>query len=181
MGLISLGHISLIGLSCFSDWLARARKKTWYSGNNDTLQDHFIAAVAAAARTIFQQPMQAAHGVAMVSSATKITNAAIWYYCIASHWFVREGWLCYELLPTSRLDSSFFRDALQNAKQLFSLRLPQMTKYCVMRECENIHLWISLSGDLVFSHQQGIYSFQYQKRILEISSRDLTSFLLQLI
>jgi hypothetical protein len=25
--------------------------------------------------------------------------------------------------------------------------------------CENIHSWISLSGDLVFSHQQGIYGF----------------------
>jgi hypothetical protein len=23
-----------------------------------------------------------------------------------------------------------------------------MTKYCVMRECENIHSWISLIGDL---------------------------------
>jgi hypothetical protein len=56
------------------------------------------------------------------------------------------------LLPTSRLNSSFFRDALQNAKQLFSLRLLQMTKYCVMRECENIHSWISPSGDLAFIH-----------------------------
>jgi hypothetical protein len=56
----------------------------WYSNNNDALQDCFAAA-AAAARTIFQQCMQAAHGVAMASSATKITNAAIWYYCVASH------------------------------------------------------------------------------------------------
>jgi hypothetical protein len=28
-----------------------------------------------------------------------------------------------------------------------------MTKYCIMRECENNHSWISLSGDLAFSHQ----------------------------
>jgi hypothetical protein len=47
--------------------------------------------------------------------------------------------------------------------------------------CENIHSWISLSGDLAFSHQQGIYGFKSSKRFLEISSRDLTSFLLQLI
>jgi hypothetical protein len=120
----------------------------WYSNNNDVLQDHFAAAIlAAAART---------NRVAMASSATKITNAAIWYYCAASHWFVRESWLCHMLLPTGRLDSSFFRDALQNAKKIFSLRLVQMTKYCIMRECDNIHSWISLSGDLVFSHQQGI-------------------------
>jgi hypothetical protein len=112
----------------------------WYSTNNDALQDHFAAAVlAAAARIIFQKCMQAAHGVAMTSSAPKITNAAIWYYCLASHRFMRESWLCYVLLPTSRLDSSFFRDALQNAKQLFSLGVPQMTKYCVMKECDNIH------------------------------------------
>jgi hypothetical protein len=53
-------------------------------------------------------------------------------------------------------------------------RFPQMTKYCVMRECENIHSWISLSGDLVFSYQQGIYGFKFPKRFMEISSRDLT-------
>ncbi len=47
--------------------------------------------------------------------------------------------------------------------------------------CENIHSWISLSDDLVLSHQQEIYGFKFPKRFLEISSRDLTSFLLQLI
>jgi hypothetical protein len=63
--------------------------------------------------------MQAApHGVAMVSSATKITNAAIWYYCAASHWFVRESWLWHVLLPTGKLNSLFFRDALQNEKTI---------------------------------------------------------------
>jgi hypothetical protein len=44
----------------------------------------------------------------------------------------------------------------------------------VIGPCENIHSWISLSGDLVFSHQQGIYSFKFPKRFLEISFRDLT-------
>jgi hypothetical protein len=46
------------------------------------------------------------------------------------------------------------------------------------KNCENVHSWISLSGDLVFSHQQGIYGFKFPKRFLEISSRDLTSSLL---
>ena len=41
--------------------------------------------------------------------------------------------------------------------------------------CDNIHSWISLSGDLAFSHQDGIYGFKFPKRFLEISSRDLTS------
>ncbi len=50
-------------------------------------------------------------------------------------------------------------DVLHLTKQLFSLSLPQMTKYCVVRECDNIHSWISLVGDLAFSHQGGIYGF----------------------
>jgi hypothetical protein len=145
----------------------------WYSNNNGALQDCFTAAILAAAARI--------NGVAMTSSTTKNTSAAIWYYCAASHWFVRDSQLCYVLWPTSRLNPSFFRDALQNNEQLFSLGLPQMTKYCVMRECENIHSWISLCGDLAFSHQQGIQDFKFPERFLKISSRDFTSFPLQLI
>ena len=142
------------------------RKKIWYSDNNDLLQDCFAAAVlTAAARTIFQQHMQAAHGVGMASSATKITNAAIWYYCIASHWFVWESLLCDVLLHIAGLDS-VLENTLQNATQLFFNRIPQMTKYCVMRECENNHSWISLSGDLLFSHQQEIYGFKFSKGCL---------------
>ena len=45
-------------------------------------------------------------------------------------------------------------DVLQYPKQLFSLRLPPMTKYCIMRECGNIHSWISTIGDVASSHQQ---------------------------
>jgi hypothetical protein len=30
--------------------------------------------------------------------------------------------------------------------------------------CENIHSWISLVGDLVFSHQGEIYGFKFPKR-----------------
>jgi hypothetical protein len=64
---------------------------------------------------------------------------------------------------------SHFGDAMQDAKQLFFSRLPQMTKYFVMRECENIPTWISLSGDLAFSHQDGIYGFKFPKRFSELS------------
>ncbi len=50
------------------------------------------------------------------------------------------------------------------AKQLFSVRLPLMTKFFVMRECDNI-----LSGYLcvvttVFSQQDGIYGFKFFTR-----------------
>jgi hypothetical protein len=59
---------------------------------------------------------------------------------------------------------SYNGDVLQLAKQLFFLGLPQMMKYCVMRECDNI-----LSGYLsvvttVFSQQDGIYGFKFPKR-----------------
>ncbi len=190
LSLISLAglssKISLVGLGCFSDWLACTRKKMWwwiasfgYSDHNDVFKYCLATAIlAATAETIPPRCMQAAHGVATMSSATKIRNAAIHFYCKHyAHLFVRESLLCDVLLHIGRLDS-VFGNALQNATQLFFNRIPQMTKYCVMRECENIHSWVSLSGDLVFSHQQGIYGFEFPKRFLEIFSRDLTSFLL---
>jgi hypothetical protein len=97
--------------------------------------------------------------------------------------FWRESWLwCVRrvFFSLAGLDS-VFRNALQNATQLFFDRIPQMTKYCIMRECENIHSWIFLSGDLVFSHQQGIYGFKFPKSVLEIFSRDLTLFSILII
>ena len=36
-------------------------------------------------------------------------------------------------------------------------------------QCENISTWISLSGDLAFSHQDGIYGFKFPKRFSELS------------
>jgi hypothetical protein len=122
------------------------------------------------------------HGVAIkLASATKITNAAIWYYCAALllvllSLILRESGLWCEwrdfLLSLDSTQSSETHYKMQH--NYFFDRVPQMTKYCVMRECENIRSWISLSGDLVFSHQQGIYSFKFPKMFLEISSRDLT-------
>ncbi len=53
-----------------------------------------------------------------------------------------------------------------------------MTKYCVMRECENILHGYLYDGDLVFVILKGISIFKFPKRFLEISSRDLTSSLL---
>ena len=35
--------------------------------------------------------------------------------------------------------------------------------------CENTPTWISLSGDLAFSHQDGIYGFKFPKRFSELS------------
>jgi hypothetical protein len=54
-----------------------------------------------------------------LTSATKITNTAFWYYCTASwhyaHLFVRESWLLHVLC---RLDSFFFGAAFQKCKTI---------------------------------------------------------------
>ncbi len=91
---------------------------------------------------------------------------------------MRESWLSHVL---SRLDAFFFGDALQNAIQLFSTRLPQMTKYCVMRECENILCGYLYDGVLVFVILKGFTIFKFPKRFLEISSKDLTSSLFSIL
>jgi hypothetical protein len=101
----------------------------------------------------------------------------------ATHLFAHEG-ECWWLAPVKKkmwpwiasFGESYLSDVLQYTKQLFSLRLRQMKKYCVMRECYNI-----LSGYLsvvttVFSQQDGIYGFNFPKKFLDISSRDLTLF-----
>jgi hypothetical protein len=110
-----------------------------YSNHYDVFSYHLATAIQIAAEeTILQQCMQAAHEVATMSSATKISNAAIDFYCkYYAYLFVRESLLCDVLLHIGRLDS-VFGNALQNATQLFFDRILQMTKYCVMRECENI-------------------------------------------
>jgi hypothetical protein len=94
--------------------------------------------------------------------------------------FWRESGLWCEWRVFSSLAglNSVFGNALQNAKQLFSTRIPQMTKYCVMRECENIIHGYLYGGGLLFVILKGIYGFKFPKMFLEISSRDLTSFLL---
>jgi hypothetical protein len=179
-----IGHISLVGLICISGWLARARKKMWwwiasfgYSNHNDVFPYRLAAAL--------QATVAKTHEIAIkLASATKITNAAIWYYCAALLVllsFICEGEsvvTCAFYCRLNSLFSLFFGDALQNAKQLFSTRIPQMTKYCVMRECENIlHGYLYVLG-LAFVILKGIYGFKSPKRFLEISSRDFTSSLL---
>ncbi len=53
----------------------------------------------------------------------------------------------------------------------------QSTSVSMTSLCENIHKWYSLSTDLLFSQQDGIYIFKFPKRFLEISFRYLTLFL----
>jgi hypothetical protein len=97
---------------------------------------------------------------------------------------VREKMMCWRLALARKnmwwwiasFGESYNGDVLQHAKQIFSARLLQMTKYCVMRECENILRGYLCVFDLAFSHLDGIYGFKFPDRFLEISSRDLTLF-----
>jgi hypothetical protein len=71
---------------------------------------------------------------------------------------------------------SYHGDVLQFAKQFLPVRLLLMTKFFVMRECDNILSGYLCAVTTVFSQQDGIYGFKFPKRFLEISSRDLTLF-----
>ncbi len=173
-------HVYLLVREKMWWWLALAWKKMrwWiaafgYSDHNDVCKYCLTTAIlAAAAETIPSQRMQAAHRVARMSSATKISNAAIHFYCkYYAHLFVRESLLCDVLLHIGRLNS-LFGNALQNATQIFFDRIPQITKYCIMRECENILRGYLYDGDLVVVILKGIYGFKFPQMFLEISSRD---------
>jgi hypothetical protein len=113
----------------------------------------------------------AALGVATLRLSATETAASTYYFTVSSlhmHSLVREKmwwWLALARKKMWRWIASFGEsysgdELLQYAKQLFFSRLPQkMTKYFIMRECDHIPTWISLSGDLSFSHQDGIYGF----------------------
>jgi hypothetical protein len=80
--------------------------------------------------------------------------------------FWRESWLWCKGRVFSSLAGldSVFENALQNAKHVFFDRIPKMTKYCIMRECENILRGYLYDGDLVFVILKGISSFKFPKR-----------------
>jgi hypothetical protein len=80
--------------------------------------------------------------------------------------FWRENWLWCVWRVFSSLAglNSVFLNALQNAKQVFLDRIPQMTKYCIMKECENILHGFLYVFDLAFVILKGIYGFKFPKR-----------------
>ena len=118
---------------------------------------------AAATKISWRRKHAAARGVATTrTSATGIADAAIMLAASSSRFYLiaREK-MMFCLLALYRKNmwwwicsfgNSYYGDALQYSKQIFSGRLPQMTKYCVMRECENILRGYLCVFDLVFSH-----------------------------
>jgi hypothetical protein len=144
----------------------------------------FVIAAKAISRRLKQA---AALGVATLQlRATEIVDVAFYYFAPSSSLhvclLVREKmcwWLALARKKMWRWIASFGEsyndDVLQLAKQLFSVRLLLMTKFFVMRECDNILRGYLCAVTTVFSQQDGIYGFKFPKRFLEISSGDLTS------
>jgi len=106
-----------------------------------------LTAAVKATKITWQLKQAAALGVAMVQlSATEIADTASPSYLIASsyhvHSLVREKMWWWLALARNKLcwwlasfGESYNGDVLLYAKKIFSLRLPQMTKYCVTRKC----------------------------------------------
>jgi hypothetical protein len=126
--------------------------------------ERLATAVHKATKITWRLKQAAALGIATLQSSATKTAASTYYFTVSllhMHSLVREKmwwWLALARKKMWRWIASFGEsyngDVLQYAKQLFSLRLPQMTKYCVMRECDNVHPRISTTGDFAFSHQQ---------------------------
>jgi hypothetical protein len=103
----------------------------------------------------------ASHGVAALRiSASEIVNAATAYYAASLLHvctFVREKMCWWLALAKKKMwfwiasfGDPYNGDVLQYTKQLFLTRLPQMTKYFVMRECEHM-------GDTSIWSQEGFF------------------------
>ncbi len=103
----------------------------------------------------------------VATSTNKIANSLALYFCAASLYygysFVREGVLWH--VPRFDSNPSHHGDALQYSKQLFYISLPQMTKYCVMKECENIICGYLYVCKLAFVILKGIYCFEFPKKV----------------
>ncbi len=70
--------------------------------------------------------------------------------------------------------NSYHGDILNFAKQSFSDRLPFITKYCIMRECETIHSGYLYVCDLVFVMKKWISIFKFPEWVLEISLPEIS-------
>ncbi len=176
IGLIGIIGFGLIASSASADLSAHRPHRPHNFAAATRQACNFAAAIIAATTTPLSLPLKlATNGFAIkLRSVTKITKVTITYYCAASllhvYLLMREKMWWWLALGRKKMwwriatfGKSYHGDVLQYAKQLFSLRLPQMMKYCIMRECDKIHSWISTTGDLAFSHQQEFPVLNSQK------------------
>ncbi len=60
-------------------------------------------------------------------------------------------------------------------QSLYQEKFCSYSIFSIAESCENILCGYLYDGDLVFVVLKGIYGFKFPKKLLEISSRDLTS------
>ena len=84
-----------------------------------------------------------------------VRDKMLWWLALAR----KMMWWC-----IASFGDSYHGDVLQFTKQLFSVRLPLMTKFFVMRECDNILSGYLCAVTTVFSQQDGIYGFKILTR-----------------
>ncbi len=190
IGIIGFGLIALSASAASSAWRLICISSLVGLLTHRLFCERLATAVIEATKISRRLKLAATHGVATLqSSATRIANAASTYYFTALllhvHLLVREKMWWWLALTKKKMwwwiasfGESYHGDALQYAKEKFSARLPQMTKYCVMRECENILHGYLYIFDLAFSQHDRIHGFKFPSRFLGISCRDLTSLLL---
>ncbi len=80
----------------------------------------------------------------------------------------------HRLNPTHKVHNEVFMGFFSPTENYYNVLLQD-------ERCENILHGFLYVFDLAFVILKGIYGFEFPKRFLEISSRDLTSLLLQLI
>jgi hypothetical protein len=118
---LALGHISLVKVVNFIGLISL----DGHIGCNSLIGDVIVVSL----------------GIVAVSLGNVCIKFEIKTKLSPCYLFAREGWLwCVRRVLSSLagLDSVFFGLALQNGKQIFFNRIPQMTKYFVMKECEDI-------------------------------------------
>jgi len=115
-------------------------------------------------------------GISIVAFSLGLVRILLEFELKQSQYFslVRENWLwCVRRVifdsPILLLSDFCFGRHNTRRKTIVFQQASTKTKYFVMRECEHIPTWISLSGDLAFSHQDGIYGFKFPKRFSELS------------
>jgi hypothetical protein len=150
VGLV-LGHISLVKIVSFIGLISL----DGHIGCNSLIIDVIVVSI----------------GLVAVSLGNVCIKFEIKTKLSPCYLLARESWLwCVRRVFSSLIGlNSVYRDALQNATQLFFDRILQMIKYFVTRECEHI-------GDTSIISQEGISIFKFPARFLEISCRDLISF-----
>jgi hypothetical protein len=166
-----IGLIGVIGLGLIASSASTASLASWpisfvslvgSSTHNWLFRERLTAAVIKATKISRQLKQAAALGVATLQTSATYQNCSLnllsFHRLVASRAFAREGEdVGGGSLSQGKRCGSGLRTLLANPTSVMCCNtqnnyylsgFPQMIKYCVMRECDIIHSWISTTGDL---------------------------------